>query len=194
MKLKRRRQKLGPALLWSESPKDYEASLEELKRDLQPRSVIMRMFVEDYAKLTWEIARYDRAIVALLNAASPRALTNVLRPIFFGPAKLEKGDAPARDLAEEAIRFSDGADRALKLLNEVGLDETAVEAEALRLRSDDIEGIQRLRTTAETRRDKVLGNIAFYDKIFAERLQSSAEQVLAADDVPAIAPPVQEVS
>jgi hypothetical protein len=79
-------------------------------------------------------------------------------------------------------------------LGEVGLDETAVEAEALRLRLDDIEGIQRLRTTAETRRDKVLHNIALYDKIFAERLQSSAERLLAADDVPAIAPPDQEVS
>ena len=107
---------------------------------------------------------------------------------------MEKGEKPARDLAEEAIRFSDGADRALKLLNEVGLDETAVEAEALRFRSDDIAGIQRLRTTAETRRDMVLHNIAFYDKIFAERLQLSAEQFLAADDVPALAPPDQEVS
>src|ERR1700733_1407671 len=103
MKLERRRQNLGPALLWSESPEDYEALVEDLKRDLQPRGAIMRLLVEDYAKRTWEIARYDRAIVGLLNTASARALTSVLRPIFFGPEHLEKGDGPARDLAEEAI-------------------------------------------------------------------------------------------
>ena len=189
MKLKRRRQNLSPALLWSESPKDYEALLEELKRDLQPRGAIMRMQVEDYAKLTWEIARYDRAIVGCLTTASAPALTNVLRPIFFGRTKLEKGDRPAHDLADEAIRFSDGATRALNLLNEVGLDETAVEAEALRLNSDVIEQFQRLKTAAETRRDKVLRNITLYDKLFAERLQSRTVQFLAVDDVPAIAPP-----
>jgi hypothetical protein len=147
MKLERRRQNLGPALLWSESLKNYEALLDELKRDLQPRGTIMRLLVEDYAKLTWEIARYERANVALLNSASPHALRNVLRPIFFGPAHLEKGDGPARDLAEEAIRSSQDATRALNLLGEVGLDETAVEAEALRLRLPDIGGIQRLIAT-----------------------------------------------
>ena len=67
------------------------------------------MLVEDYTKLTWEISRYDRAIVALLNTASPHALRNVLRPIFFGPAKLEKGEQPALDLAEAAIRSSQDA-------------------------------------------------------------------------------------
>src|ERR1700733_6349266 len=100
MKFERRRQNLAPALLWSESLKDYEALLDELKRDLQPRGIIMRLLVEDYAKRTWEIARYERAIVALLNTTSSHALRNVLRPIFFGPAHVEKGDDPAIQLAE----------------------------------------------------------------------------------------------
>jgi hypothetical protein len=131
-------------------------------------------------------------ITELLELA--HELMECLRPIFLGPEHLEKGDKPARNLAEEAIRFSDGAARALDLMEEVGLDETAVEGEALRLRLPDIEGMERLKTVAETRRDKVLRNIAVYDKVFGGRLQSSVARFLAADDLPAIAPPDQKFS
>ena len=69
-----------------------------------------------------------------------------------------------------------------KLLRKFQMDEGAIEAEAFRLCSEDVERLERMLALLEVRRDKALGNVAEYGKILSKQLQEAADQIL--DDVP----------
>jgi hypothetical protein len=180
-----------PALLQSESAEEFAALLEELNQDIRPRDIIERMYVNDIATLTWDILRYRRAKAGMLNTVFMRAQVNVLRPLFFGGAHLEMSDKPARDLVDRSLYDPEAADRISNLLKEAKLDDSAAEAEALRLRLSEIEKIERLIASAESRRHKALRNIALYEEGFAGRLQSESDRLLDAKAVPTVAPPYQ---
>ena len=77
-------------------------------------------------------------------------------------------------------------DRVSSLLEEAGLDEFAVEAEAFRMMIDDIEKVDRALALAEVRRDKSLRMIAECKESLSARIRQSAERVLAADSAPSL--------
>ena len=70
----------------------------------------------------------------------------------------------------------------------IGLDESALEAEAFRQRSADLMLIEQLLATAETRRDKALQTIAFYRQTLANTLREAAAHVIGNDSIPRIEP------
>ena len=68
-------------------------------------------------------------------------------------------------------------------MDNLNLDESAIEAEAFRLASSDIDRLDRMLTVAEIRRDKALHCIADYRDSLAQRLQQSSQKILEAADV-----------
>lgn len=168
----------APALLRSESPEEFAALLEDLSRDIESRNVIQRMYVSDIANLTWEILRYRRAKAAILNNASNPALVKVLRPLFFGEEHLAKGDEAARDLVSERAFDPEASARILEVLDEANLDPWAAEGEALRMRLSEIEKIDRLIVSAESRRDKALSNLLLYNESISNQLRSNSDRFL----------------
>jgi hypothetical protein len=64
------------------------------------------------------------------------------------------------------------------------MDETAIEAEAFRLCSEDLERLDRMLTLAEVRREKALRFVADYREHLWTRLRQTADRLLESDEVP----------
>jgi hypothetical protein len=179
-----------PALLRTESEEDFEKLFDELKRDVQPATFIELMYVRDIAVIMWDILRHSRDKANIINNAFRTALTNLLQPILLPPsasgAYIHETLLSAQKLAYDWFYSQEGKDQVSELLQEAGLDIRAVEAEAFRLRLDEIERVDRVLTGLEARRDKALRSIIWCRENFATKLQQSSERILAAEEVPGI--------
>jgi hypothetical protein len=65
-----------------------------------------------------------------------------------------------------------------EILSRFDLDESAIEAEAIRRSSADLELLDRMLTSLESRRNKALGCVAEYRASLAHQLQKSAERII----------------
>jgi len=63
------------------------------------------------------------------------------------------------------------------------LDESAIEAEAIRRSSSDLELLDRMLTSLESRRDKALGCVAEYRASLAQQLWESTDRIIDGKDV-----------
>jgi hypothetical protein len=70
------------------------------------------------------------------------------------------------------------------LLGQFQLDEGAIEAEAFRLSSEDLERLDRMLTLAEVRREKALRFVADYREGLSTQLQQAADRILDHDEPP----------
>src|SRR6516162_5702871 len=68
-------------VLITESPEEFNRLYEALKDDLKIVGTVEHLILAHIAELAWEIGRYRRAKVSLINSAVPAALKNLLRPI-----------------------------------------------------------------------------------------------------------------
>jgi hypothetical protein len=176
-------------VLRTESREDLARILEELTRDVDPQDSIERMYVRDIAHHDWEIMRFRRVKTGILNNAMRFALQSILRQIQFPPAanmSLEIWLAPEK-LAYDWLVSQEARDRVFALLQEAGLDMSAIEAEAYRFRADDIEKADRQLLSAAAARERTLRSVVRYRKEFARQLRQSSDRVLAAEAVPSIA-------
>jgi hypothetical protein len=170
-----------PVVLKTESKEDFAKLVEALNSEVKPVGFIERLYVEDVAHLLWEIMRLRRIIVATINTTFKTALKIILMQILVGPAsgpRPEMKTAAAR-LARDWFVTEEVRGRVSGLLQEAGLDESAIEAEAYRLRMDDIQKLDRALTLAESRRDRAFRMIFEFKESFAMRLQQNVERVLA---------------
>jgi hypothetical protein len=71
-----------------------------------------------------------------------------------------------------------------ELLRRVRLDEFAIEAEAVRLSSSDLEILDRMLSALESRRNKAFRSIEDYRVGFAKTVRGSSDRVLQQDRVP----------
>ena len=70
-----------------------------------------------------------------------------------------------------------------ELLAEFGLDEAAIEAEAIRSVFSELEVLDKMLTLQESRRNKVLRSIADYRDGFAKQLREVSNRIIEADPV-----------
>jgi hypothetical protein len=71
-----------------------------------------------------------------------------------------------------------------EILNQFGLDGSSIEAEAIRRSSQDLELLDRMLTSLESRRNRALGCIAEYRDSLSRRLRESADRIIEANGVP----------
>jgi hypothetical protein len=182
----------GPALLRTESSREFEALVEGIVRYVKPQDIIQEMYVDDFAKVTWKIFRYRRAQAAMIDNGLEAGLANVLRSLLLGSQHIDKADRFAHDLAHHWAIHPETRRRVSALLKEAGLGEPSIEAEALRLRLNEIEQLDRMIAMQEARRDKLLRDISRYSKRFAKNLKESSDRLSKMDEVPSIAPSERE--
>ena len=113
---------------------------------------IEREYFNDIAYLTWEIMRYRRFKTIMINNGFRDALKKTLRSILLIPRI--RGIEAADELTEQWFFDRETKGRVSELLEEAGLDEMAIEAEALTLRFAEIEKIDRFVVSADVRRNK----------------------------------------
>jgi hypothetical protein len=171
-------------LLITESVEEFDALRHAFEQEIKPRGIIERMYVHDICSIVWEILRLRRCKVLIINAAFSSALEDLL--VRLRPPG--QHDFQARDGARRLAQawFTDKAAKkqVLEILGRFELDESAIEAEAIRKSSADLELLDRMLTSLESRRNKALGCVAEYRASLAHQLRESADRIIDGNGVP----------
>jgi len=90
----------------------------------------------------------------------------------------------AEDLALRWFTDREAKKQVAEVLGQFGLDESAIEAEAIRCVSSDLELLDRMLASLESRRDKALRRVAEYRGSLARQLRESADRLIEGQVVP----------
>ena len=166
-----------PPLLITELEQDFASLSAALVQEIKPRGIVEQIYVADMAALVWEILRLRRCKAAIINAAFKDALGDLLDRLAGIPIwrpRDEKRDALVR------AWFSDpkAKKEVSEILAKYQLDEFAIEAEAIRSRTKELEVLDRMLTSLEFRRNKTLRCIADYRDHFAAQVREVSDRVI----------------
>ncbi|HWX26206.1 MAG TPA: hypothetical protein VNZ53_02055 [Steroidobacteraceae bacterium] len=169
-----------PGLTITESAGDYDSLVKSLQQEISPRGFIEHMYVADMSAIVWESLRLRRCAAAIINMAFRAALKNLLVQFWKNP------DEPAPYQESEVLAFEwftdpNAKQRVAEILNKFHLDETAIEAEAIRSVAADLELLDRMLMSLEARRNRALRSIADYRASFAEKVQQVSDRIINAE-------------
>jgi hypothetical protein len=153
-------------VLISESGQDFEARCHQLEQDLQPQGIIESSIVLRIAQYDWEISRYQRVKTSTVNLAFKEALLDLLQ-------QLGQDSEEAKSLAESWFNEPEAKREVAELLQQVGLDEYAIVAEAVRKKYKELEAMESILSSVETRFKNALGALAEYRNLVRSRRGSS---------------------
>jgi hypothetical protein len=166
-------------LLITEHQDDFDQIRDALNADIRPRGIVEQMYVADVAYLTWEILRLRRCKSGIVNLAYREALKDVLEQVLRKPGESRYGvKDEADELARKWFSGQDAKGHILELLKVFQLDEVAIEAEAIRKSAADLELVDKLLASLESRRNRAFRSIAEYRNALAQRLQEASSRVL----------------
>ena len=166
-------------VLMNESADDLDCVREALNNEIKPRGPVEQHYLLDYAELTFEILRLRRWKMAILNTNFVPALETVFSKLLHQSGyTYGEASATAKDLAHRWFANKRVRKQGARLLRQCGLDESAIEAEAFRKSADNIELIDKLLASAESRRNKVIREIATYRNGLAQQLEKSANRII----------------
>jgi hypothetical protein len=145
-------------LLTTESRKEFAQRHKGLTEQIEPIGPVEREYAGDFVYNRWEVDRFRRLGVAVLNSAFVPALENILKQLlaredFETHLDLERA---AEDLARRYFHDREAKAEVSSLLRQSGLDETAIEAEGFRLCAADLEALHRITAFKQERADKIL--------------------------------------
>jgi hypothetical protein len=166
-------------LLITESADEFDALRDAFEREIKPQGIIEQMYVHDISLIVWEILRLRRCKVAIINSAFRSALQSLLKQLLRQPGQFgyHVGDE-AEALAQAWFTDQEAKKQVSELLSQFDLDESAIEAEAIRSSFSDLELLDRMLTSLESRRDKALGCVAEYRASLGQQLRESADRII----------------
>jgi hypothetical protein len=166
-------------LLITESADEFDALRDAFEREIKPRGIIEQMYVHDICSIVWEILRLRRCKVVIINSTFRSALEHLLVQFLRQPGQYEfQLQDGAQTLAHAWFTDQEAKKEVSELLSRFELDESAIEAEAIRRSSADLELLDRMLTSLETRRNKALGCVAEYRACLAQQLRESADRII----------------
>ena len=166
-------------LLITESAEEFDALRDAFERKIKPRDIIEQMYVHDMYSIVWEILRLRRCKVMIINAAFRSALEHLLVQLLKEPGQYDhEVQDKARALAHAWFTDREAEKQVSQILNRFDLDESAIEAEAIRRSSSDLELLDRMLTSLESRRNKALRCVAEYRTSLAHQLRESADRII----------------
>jgi hypothetical protein len=171
-----------PALTLTESADDYDSLVKSFERAIKPRGFVEQLYVDEITALVWESLRLRRCKMATINAAFRAALSNLLVQFLKNPDEM----APYQEaevLAFEWFADPNAKQRVAEILNRFHLDETAIEAEAIRSVAADLERLDRMLMSLEARRNRALRSIEDYRENFAEKMREVSDRTINAEPV-----------
>jgi hypothetical protein len=166
-------------LLITESTDEFDALCDAFEREIKPRGIIEQMYVHDICSIVWEILRLRRCKVVIINSAFRSALEHLLVQLLRRPGQYEYDvEDEAEALAQAWFTDQEAKKQVSEILSRFDLDESAIEAEAIRRSSSDLELLDRMLTSLESRRNKALGCVAEYRASLAQQLRESADRII----------------
>jgi len=171
-------------LLITESAHEFDALRHAFEQEIKPRRIIEQMYVHDICSIVWEILRLRRCKVVIINSAFRSALQDLLMQLLKQPGQYNYNvEYEAQALAQGWFTDQEGKEKVSEALARFQLDETAIEAEAVRKSSADLELLERMLSSLESRRDKALCCVAEYRASLAHQLRDSADRIIDGKDV-----------
>jgi hypothetical protein len=171
-------------LLITESADEFDALRDAFEQEIKPRGIIEQMYVHDFSSIVWEILRLRRCKVVIINSAFRSALQNLLKQVLRQPGQYEyQVEDEAQALAQAWFTDQEAKKQVSEILSGFDLDESAIEAEAIRSSSSDLELLDRMLTSLESRRNRALGCVAEYRAGLGHQLRESADRILDGKDV-----------
>jgi hypothetical protein len=166
-------------LLITESADEFDALSNAFEQEIKPQGIIEQMYVHDISCIVWEILRLRRCKVVIINSAFRSALQNLLKQLLrqAGQHEYEVEDE-AQTLAQSWFTDQEAKKQVSEILSRFDLDESAIEAEAIRRSSSDLELLDRMLTSLESRRNKALGCVAEYRASLGQQLRESADRII----------------
>jgi hypothetical protein len=166
-------------LLITESADEFDALRDAFEREVKPKGIIEQMYVHDICAIVWEILRLRRCKVVIINSAFRSALEELLKQLLRQPGQSEYDvEDEAQALAHAWFTDEEAEKQVSEILSGFRLDESAIEAEAIRKSSADLELLDRMLSSLESRRDKALGCVAQYRASLAHQLRESADRII----------------
>jgi len=167
--------KAYPVLI-TESADELSRLHNTLKDDLEPRGTIERFLVKEMAVVMWDIRRYGRAKTAVINSAFRMALQSLLDRVCRPPGSFIPDGG---ELAHQWFSTDQSAKQlVLEKLSYFGLNEDAIEAEAMRIRTPELEKFEQMLATREWRLDKLLRSFAELRGVLGQHLRKTAQRVI----------------
>src|ERR1700734_702116 len=173
-------------LLNTESAEDFETLRNELRMEIKPKGLVEQIYVDEFASLLWEILRYRRYKVVMINDARLAALLAILWQLLsdddyeFPHPK----ETDVEDLARSWFYDKKAQTKVAELLRKFQMDETAIEVEAFRLCAGDLDRLERILAALEIRRDRALRSVAECRQHLSKQLREAGDRIFENDDVP----------
>ena len=163
-----------PPIIFGEDKCAYDALFARVQASVRPKDIFEEFWVKDVVDLVWWAQRLRRLKDNLLVATTQEAITAVMLPLI--------GDDNALDLAHGwAARKPEFVEKLQSYLRQTELSMDVVMAQALHIRLNDIERIDRMIMNAEARRNTVLREIDRHRAALADALRRATENVRDAE-------------
>ena len=155
-------------LLITESEEEFNRIHQGFYDEIKPVGIIECMYVDEIADIVWQILRLKRCKAGVTNLAFHDASARILfRLMQAGP-----------DVAREWISHPEIAKKVETELATYKLDGSVIIAEAIRKSAYELEPIETLLASLETRRDRTLIRIAQYRAELGAILRKKGDQLI----------------
>jgi hypothetical protein len=177
----------GLKVLRTESESDLAKMLTDISEGIGPTDFFETTYVRDVAFYNWEMQKYQRIMTGILNNALPEALVLVLNriklpvPLSLTSEMIIESWRQSQIMAFRWLHDPEEQQNVLALLNESGLDESAIEAQAFKLVAKHLDNAHRMLSVARDGRDKALRSLVKHRKSLAGLVRQNADRVLAED-------------
>jgi len=162
----------------SESEDEFEALRSKLVEEIKPRGIIEHMCVADIAEIVWESRRLHRCKAVMINMNYSAALKSLLEDV------LNAVDAyKAEVLAHAWFTDKKAKNEVAEILRRFHLDESAIEAQAIRSLASELEILDKRLTSLEARRNRAIRNVVEYRESFARKVRQGSDRIIEADSV-----------
>jgi hypothetical protein len=167
-----------PLVLMSESAEEYLALHKKLIDEINPQGLIEAVYVEEIADLVWDIQRLRKFRISIIILATRRSLVNILMELLTHHAKIKVDKLAKNWFDEDEDEAAAAKEEVRKILARFNLDESVIEAEAIKLAADQLDWLDKNLASASSRLEKSLRFIKSYRADFANDLRRHSNRLL----------------
>jgi hypothetical protein len=165
-----------PPVLRSESADEYTSLHQKLVDEIAPQGPIEAVYVEEITALIWDIQRLRSCKVSVIHQMSRRALDSILNELLTPNDRIK-----IQGLVKSWFEDAAGKEAVSEILERFDLDESAIEAEAIKLASEQLEWLDKALVSAGSRLDKSLRFVKSYRAGFINDVRRHADRLLIDD-------------
>lgn len=158
-----------PPLLPGEDREAYAALSAQLDEAVKPRDAIEFLWLRDVTDLTWEILRLRRLRTSYLRVCASEGLAQLLTRLSYGFNERQELTA------EWAQRKPEAIEKVKEIFKSCDLPQDAIQAETFAKKIDEIEKIDRLISTAESRRLVIFREVDRHRETLGRMMRDAVE-------------------